>query len=79
MTITSIRPYTGHLNTLCLLVLVSLYSLFTISMPRRSDEAPLIHRASSTRFEAAERMEGSRKKRVLVVGAGAAGMFCVAR
>jgi len=43
-------------------------------MPRRTDEAPLLtQRASSTRFDTAERMEGSRKKRVLVVGAGAAG------
>lgn len=43
-------------------------------MSRRSDEIPILtQRASSTRFEAAERMEGSKKKRVLVVGAGAAG------
>lgn len=34
---------------------------------------PLNSQPSSTRFQAAERMEGSKKKRVLVVGAGAAG------
>ena len=34
---------------------------------------PLNSQPSSTRYQAAERVEGSKKKRVLVVGAGAAG------
>lgn len=40
------------------------------------DSRPILEtQASQTRFDMSQKMEGQRRKKVLVVGAGAAGMF----